>query len=128
MAEKILKKLKFEKNKNVNFRDKNTQLVEAILHGEKFKRDDVLDAMNELAKQFNSDKIHLGCATHYKKINKSAPAIMVPTTQAMKLWNPNDYPGEYDEYADDTIDSLHFYIINYNAVNTKISFYTPKKT
>lgn len=127
MAEKILNDLKFEINKDVNFKDKKIQLVEAIFKGKNLKRSDILDSMNDLAKQFKSDKIHLGCAPHYKNINKFAPAIIIPTTQAMKLWNPADYPGEYNEYADGTIDKLHFYIINYNAVNTKSSFYTPKK-
>lgn len=128
MADKILKNLKFEINKNVNFRDKKIQMVEAILHGEKFKRSDILDAMNDLAEQFNSNKIHIGCALHYKNINKMVSANMVPTTQAMELFDPYTAGESGKEYIGDIIDGLHFFIVNYNAVNVKKSFYTPKKT
>lgn len=128
MPKNFLNKIDFEINKNVKFKDAKVQMVEAVYTTNELKREDILHNMNVLAQQFNSNKIHLGCAIHYKKLNRWCSAIMKPTDTGMEIWTPEDSPGIEDIYKGDVIDSIHIMIVNYNSVNTKKSFYTPKKT
>ncbi len=124
----FLEKLNFEINKVVKFKDPKMQLAEAVYKTKEFEREDILHSMNLLAKQFNSNQIHLGCAINYKNINRWAPSIMKPTNSQMDLWSPVDSPKVEDAYDGDVIDAVHFVVMNYNANNhTAKAFYTPKK-
>lgn len=124
----FLNKLNFEINKVVKFKDPKMQLAEAVYKkNNEFKREDILHSMNLLAQKYNSNQIHLGCAIHYKYIDKWAPAIMKPTNSQMEIWSPVDSPGVANAYDGDIIDSVHFIVMNYNANNhTTKAFYTPQ--
>jgi hypothetical protein len=128
MPKNFLNKINFEINKDVKFIDPKVQMVEAVYKTNELKRDDIIHNMNVLAQQFNSSKVHLGCAIHYKKLNRWCAAIMKPTNTGMEIWTPEDSPGIEDIYKGDVIDGIHIMIMNYNAENTKVSYYTPKKT
>jgi hypothetical protein len=128
MPKNLLNKIDFKINKDVKFRDPKVQMVEAVYKTNEFKGDDILHNMNLLAQQFNSSKVHLVCAIHYKKINRWCPAVMRPTNTGMALWSPFDSEGIADEDVGDVIDGIHLMIMNYNAENTNVSYYTPKKT
>lgn len=126
MPKNFLSKMKFEIDKSLHFKSPNTQAVSAVYQHNNLTEEDILHNMNELASQFNSNNIHLGCAIHYKKMNKWAPAIMKPTSSGMAIWSPQDSPGMANAYEGDTIDKLHFMIVDYKMENHNNSFYTPK--
>ena len=51
---------------------------------------------------------------------------MIPTTFEMELWSSEDSPGIVNVYEGDTIDAVHFFVVNYNtAPHTTKRFYTP---
>lgn len=127
MPRSFLNQLDFKINKEVKFQDAKTQLVDAVYERNAFTRDDILHTMNLFAQQFNNEKIHLGCAIHFKGIKRWCPAIMTPTNSEMKLFHPDEYSDTFTvACANDTIDGVHFFVVNYDGVNKNNAFYQPR--
>jgi len=120
----FLKKLHFEKSK-VQFAD-SRKLLEATLKG-KFDRDDVKTQINQLAKSFNSPKVQLGVALHYKNVNKWTPSLITPSNQNIPVWDSSDSPDTAEAYRNDTVDAIHVFVIEDNANVGVNKFRKPKK-
>eukprot|EP01038_Epipyxis_sp_PR26KG_P015562 gene15562-21014_t len=108
----FLKDLKFVKS-TVQFTD-GRKLLEGTLK-RNLERSNIKDNMNKLAKQFDSPHYQLGCAMHYKNINKWVPAIFRKTTQEMMLWDSTDSPETAEAYRNDSIDAIHVFVIEDKA-------------
>jgi len=121
----LLDKLKF-KNSNTKFAD-GRKLVEASLTG-KFTRDNILKNINSLAAQFEDEHVQLGAAIHYKGVNKWAPALFRKSTQHMMIWDPSDSPETAEAYRNDTIDTVHFFVLEDKEKVHKDKYRKPKKT
>ena len=119
----FLKELDFKKS-GKQFAD-GRKLVESALTG-KFTREQVLKNLNKLAETFDDDDVQLGCAIHYKKIGKWAPALFRKSNHSQAVWDWSDSPETAQAYRDDSIDAIHMYILE-NKTDKKNPFHRPSK-
>jgi len=78
----FVEKLNFVKSQTV-FAD-GRKMLEAKLSGH-FKRDQLLDGINDFANEFNDKNVQIGIAAHYKNIKKWSPALISSSNQKISL-------------------------------------------
>jgi hypothetical protein len=104
----FVEKLNFKKSPVV-FEDGRKMLI-ARLPGN-FKRENLINGINDLAKEFNDKDVQMGISCHYKNINKWGPALMSRTNQRISVWNHLDSPETVEAYRNDTIDHIYVTVI-----------------
>jgi len=119
----MIEDLKFQKL-NVKF-DDNQKAMYAHKKG-KFSRQIVKSTLQNMSDELHDAKKQatVGCAMHYKNINKWVPALMTKVGAPVLIFDPNDSPDSVDAYKNDSIDSVMFYVINnadgkYNHITHK---------
>ena len=114
----FIEKLNFVKS-NAVFAD-GRKMLEAKLSGH-FKRDQLLDGINDFANEFNDKNVQIGIAAHYKNIKKWSPALISSSNQKISLWDCSDSPETAEAYRNDSIDYIHVFVIENKNYNNKVT-------
>ena len=110
----IINKINFKKS-DQKFND-GRKLLESTIKGN-FTREQIKKDLDTLAKSFNNKDISLGIACRYHNVAKWSPALFRASNTHMMLWDGSDSPETAEAYRNDTIDTIHVFVLeNKNQV------------